>query len=88
MRAISGELHVIDLNPDAYRELGKVKVFTVEEIDPGERPEGMNDRKWRSLPRRLAHRTWAKHAYADGLFLTRNHQLLACVRVAPSDGGR
>ncbi len=77
-----GTLHVIDLNPHGYKELGKIEVFTVDEIKPGPRPEGMNDRKWKALPRRLAHSTWAKHAYADGRFLTRNAQWLACVRVA------
>ena len=78
-----GHLRVIDLNPRQYRELGSIEVFTAGEIDPGPRPEGLSDRKWQALPARLAFSTWAKHAYADGLFLTRNAQWLACIRVAP-----
>jgi hypothetical protein len=78
-----GHLCVLGLNPEAYRELGRLEVFTVDEIEPGPRPEGLSDRKWAALPRRLAHSTWAKHAWADGLFLTRNAQWLACVRAAP-----
>jgi outer membrane protein assembly factor BamB len=81
-----GTLHVIDLDPQTYKELGSLQVFRVDEIDPGRRPEGMKDRAWKSYPRRLAFSTWAKHAYADGLFLTRNGQWLACVRVAPCHG--
>jgi hypothetical protein len=37
---------------------------------------------------RLCVKTWAKRAYADGLFLTRNHQLLACVQVGSRAGDR
>ena len=79
-----GTLKVIDLNPEEYRELGSIQVFNLDEIDPGRRPQGLSDARWQGTPRRLAFSTSAKHAYADGLFLTRNSQFLACVRVAPA----
>jgi len=76
-----GHLHLVDLNPEKYTPLGSIEVFTADEIDPGPQPEGLNDRKWAGYKQALYGNTWAKHAYANGLFLTRNHQFLACVQV-------
>jgi hypothetical protein len=77
-----GNLKVIRLNPQAYEELGSIEVFKLgEAVPPIERPEDWNDRKWAGYLRRLALSTWAKHAYVDGMFLTRNPQYLSCVRV-------
>jgi hypothetical protein len=77
-----GHLHVIRLSPEKYIELGRIEVFTADETDPGPRPDGRTDRQWADYQRALYAKTWAKHAYSDGRFLTRNHRLLACVRVA------
>jgi hypothetical protein len=78
-----GQLKVIRVNPERYEELGSIDVFHLYEAEPFiERPEDWDDRKWNGHIAKLALSTWAKHAYVDGLFLTRNPQYLACVRVA------
>jgi len=77
-----GSLKVIRLNPRAYDELGSIEVFQPGEAQAAiERPADWDDRKWAGYLRRLALSTWAKHAYVDGLLLTRNPQYLACLRV-------
>jgi hypothetical protein len=79
----AGHLRLIRLNPDRYDELGAIEVFKLSEAEPAmPRPDDWDDRKWNGYVRRLAYSTWAKHAYVDGLFLTRNPQYLACIRVA------
>lgn len=84
-------LHLIDLDPSGYRSLGSLDMFqdhgeawvpdptTIATVKFRGDYEGRRKNIWIN---QHYHLTWAKHAYADGLFLTRNPVELACARVA------